>query len=275
MRTDAFPGFLVASLIVHAGLGIALYYGGFLTPVAQTMASAGFDAERVRAVVERMRAAEPVPVSIPVTQPDIADEPPSAVDTPREVAVGDRTSLAPSDLNAILDRPLEGYSAVGAGDTGSKAADDPGDLEKAFLGADEESAPGPGLTSMGVGRNKVARGGASDGKGSVVTGGFVIGGKGDISRSAVDSALGKRMPQMQNCYQAALLENPTLSGKLLLRWTVSKEGEVEEVLVESSQLENAELHSCVVQEISRTKFPKPEGGSIIIRYPLNFAIHSY
>jgi len=274
MRTETFSRFMLLSLLVHAGVWAALYLGGWLDPdSSKRFTSTGFDLARVHGALERMRSAEPVSAA-----PAVADTAPAVVEPEPETDVlglGAKphrrraTSLAPSNLMEILDggkeSPVDAFEEPEDKEKGRSR--EPTDLDRAL----RDSGGAPSLTGSPE-NTEVLRQKASTGKGLVKSGGFAIGGKGEVSRQDIEAILEKRLPQIQNCYQTALLETSGISGKLLLRWSISKSGEVEQVLIEKSQLENAELHSCIVQEIAKTEFPKPEGGSVILRLPLTFSV---
>lgn len=292
---DAFLKFFIASVLVHGAIFYFVQGNEWFTPPAPAPRIAdGFDSSRVRAVLDRMKGSDSAPLPAPPAPRAEAAPPEPDRTTAVEAELTDRPaaprrreeratgSLAPSNLNEILDRPLRGPQL----DTPTRSAprreapSETSDLEKAWdsrITASESGgggAGGSGGTESGVGRG-MGGSAAAPARGMIASSGFVMGGKGEIPRAGVESALQKRLTQMQNCYQGALLEYPGLQGKLILRWTISMKGEVEEVIVEKSQLENAELHSCVVSEIAKLKFPKPEGASVFIRYPLTFTLKTY
>lgn len=264
MRGDVLPRFLVLSVLVHGAILAAFHFGEWIPVPRPPPAPRGFDTNRARTVLERMKAANPDPAVAAAVPPEAEPAEPSAGDYEPRKTTG---SLAPRNLEEILDRPLAAMEPNRAAPPTEepRGTQAPSDLDRVW----RESAQD--LPSTGSGGRKPGNAPREDTGGTIVTEGFAVGGKGEVSRSQVDEALGKRLVQMQNCYQSALLENPGLTGKMLLRWTVSESGEVQGVLVEKSQFDNAELHSCIVQEIAKVQFPKPKGGSIFIRYPLNFS----
>ena len=72
------------------------------------------------------------------------------------------------------------------------------------------------------------------------------------------------------CYEKALGANPELSGQLGLSWRILPDGSVAKVRVEKSTLGNKEVGNCVARVIQRWKFPKPDGGQCVVRYPFVF-----
>jgi len=63
--------------------------------------------------------------------------------------------------------------------------------------------------------------------------------------------------EIVKCREAALAEDPTISGqKLLVQWTVSPEGLPRNVEALPSQLQDFELSSCVTRAIEGWKFPQ-------------------
>ena len=54
-----------------------------------------------------------------------------------------------------------------------------------------------------------------------------------------------RLGAIKACYERALKRNPTLSGKVVIHWTITQAGTVSGVDVESDTLGDAEVASCI------------------------------
>jgi hypothetical protein len=77
---------------------------------------------------------------------------------------------------------------------------------------------------------------------------------------------------IQYCYQNELQKQPNLKGKVTVYWRIGLSGQVETTRIASSSLRNARVEGCMVRQIRRWKFPKPDGGSVDVNFPFLFGI---
>ncbi|MEL6178952.1 MAG: AgmX/PglI C-terminal domain-containing protein [Myxococcota bacterium] len=150
-----------------------------------------------------------------------------------------------------------------------------------------------GMGMRGTGRGGGGEGfGRVQGMGKVDTGGgkgvkAKIGGKGKakvkakVSRGAarvgsfcekgnIRSVVGRGTGGVRYCYEKALQTNPTLSGKVIVNWTVNMSGGVMKAFVSSSTLGNPGVESCITRVVQRWRFAPPKGGNCVISYPFIF-----
>ena len=79
------------------------------------------------------------------------------------------------------------------------------------------------------------------------------------------------MNQIRYCYQRELPKNPTLGGKVTVKFVISKTGSVSKASTKSSTLNNSAVEGCINSRFMRFKFPEPKGGGIVIvSYPFIF-----
>lgn len=71
-------------------------------------------------------------------------------------------------------------------------------------------------------------------------------------------------------YEKRLRENASLQGKLVLRFTISAEGDVVSISQVSSTLKDAALEQEVLDKAHRMKFDATEKGSTTVRYSMTF-----
>ena len=77
---------------------------------------------------------------------------------------------------------------------------------------------------------------------------------------------------VQTCYETELARDPTLSGRLLLRFTIRPDGHVEQVTVPESTLGSENVAGCMRRLVDSWRFPVgPVGGSVTFAYPFVFA----
>ncbi len=79
------------------------------------------------------------------------------------------------------------------------------------------------------------------------------------------------LAEIRFCYERELTKNPNLLGRISVQFTVAASGEVIASLLQNSTMDNASVEDCVVRTVRQWKFPKPQGGGIVIvSYPFNF-----
>jgi hypothetical protein len=77
-------------------------------------------------------------------------------------------------------------------------------------------------------------------------------------------------PRLRACYEAALSKDPTLAGHVKARIVIGSEGRVASVAADSSNLPDPVVR-CVLDELGKLVFPRPDGGSLTVLYPVAFA----
>jgi hypothetical protein len=165
------------------------------------------------------------------------------------------------------------------------------DQEKAFQGVGGVGVASGndqlrGIKSGGSGSGRVANVGGLRGSGSIAGGGTgeaasekKVSGSVKSEAPAVDGELDPamvakevrtRLGAIKACYERALKRNPTLSGKVVIHWTITQAGTVSGVDVEQDTLGDAEVASCIKALIARWRFPAPAGGSVDVSFPFVF-----
>jgi hypothetical protein len=183
-----------------------------------------------------------------------------------------RDALASGGLMAGTERDLANLGGIttAAGGAGVRrsglSASAGGGLGGRQLGAAGAVAGGGENIGSGgeVVRERVIRGSADLGSGDS------IGGEGNIDAGRVASLIRGQLGGIRSCYERALRNNPTLSGRLEVRFTIGAAGRV--TSASSSGLSAApEVGTCVASRIRGLVFPQPEGGSVDFSFPFTFA----
>jgi hypothetical protein len=73
------------------------------------------------------------------------------------------------------------------------------------------------------------------------------------------------------CYEAGLRNNPTLAGRVAVKFVIDRKGAVSLVADGGSDLPDHGVVSCVVRGFGNLSFPEPEGGMVTVVYPISFA----
>ena len=61
-----------------------------------------------------------------------------------------------------------------------------------------------------------------------------------------------------------------VGATVVMEIDIGVDGKVMKVIVENSTLNNKDVEACMMRNIERWQFPKPEGGMCQIRYPFVF-----
>jgi hypothetical protein len=89
--------------------------------------------------------------------------------------------------------------------------------------------------------------------------------KGDISR-----VVRRRAGAIRACYEQRLQVNASLRGKVTVRWTISTSGSVSGASAIGNTLGDGAATNCILRNIRRMRFPKPEGGICKVQWPFVF-----
>ena len=150
------------------------------------------------------------------------------------------------------------------------------------------------ITGPGIGRGTqiAALGGAGGGQGGKSGVGYGQGehanvqGQGrslvamDTSGSSVDEGLTKdevgkvihrHLSEVRYCYEASILREPDLEGKLVLGFTINGSGKVKIAEVRTSTVTDSKLDDCIVRRLVAWRFPQTKGGiDVGVTYPFIF-----
>jgi hypothetical protein len=107
--------------------------------------------------------------------------------------------------------------------------------------------------------------------------------KGPVFRTGAPAISGRLPPQViqrivrQNhgrfrlCYERGLGSNPSLEGRVNVRFVIGRQGAVTNATNGGSSLPAADVVNCVVKAFYGLSFPSPEGGLVTVSYPLSFS----
>ncbi len=102
---------------------------------------------------------------------------------------------------------------------------------------------------------------------------------GAMDPKKVDAVIDQHMMKINECYTTALKQHNqsdatqkrALRGKVLVKFTIGKDGSVSNVSTKSTSLRNKQAEGCINETIAKATFPAPERGSkALISYPFAF-----
>jgi hypothetical protein len=186
--------------------------------------------------------------------------------------MGQESGLGDPSLNPQLLAGLGGTTGAQGVQIGTKGLGERGP----GFGGGGNALHGQGLGLEGWGRDARTQAGelASSGvkPASVLPqtdSGIILGG---LDKSQIDSAIKRHLNQFKYCYQRELTKDPTLGGKVTLKFTITGSGEVSAAQVKNSSLGSDAVHQCLSNTMMRIQFPEPKGnGIVIVSYPFLFA----
>ena len=142
-------------------------------------------------------------------------------------------------------------------------------------GGTADGIGGLGTKGSGRGSSGYGQGGGSVGKkrsgGSIKSGGNPII-LGALDKSLIDAVIKRNMSQIRYCYQRELTKNPSLKGKIIVKFVIAADGSVSKAEIKSSSMGSQAVEDCITGRFKRFKFPEPKGGGIVIvSYPFIFS----
>ncbi len=87
----------------------------------------------------------------------------------------------------------------------------------------------------------------------------------------VGQVIHKHMDSIRYCHEAAIIAQPNISGRIVVRFVIGGSGSVKKVSITSSTLPSDQLANCIMRKLSTFRFPKPKGGiDVSVDYPFIF-----
>jgi hypothetical protein len=76
---------------------------------------------------------------------------------------------------------------------------------------------------------------------------------------------------LRKCYEVGLGRDPNLTGRVVVRFVIGRDGKVSAVKDGGSDIPDAQVRECVLGAFSALEFPAPEGGIVTVVYPILLA----
>jgi hypothetical protein len=93
---------------------------------------------------------------------------------------------------------------------------------------------------------------------------------GHLPKGVIQSTIREHLGEFRSCYEAGLSRNPKLTGKVVMRFVIDRQGKVPTARALADEMPDAKVAQCLHDAFSRLRFPAPEGGVITVVYPLVF-----
>ncbi len=94
---------------------------------------------------------------------------------------------------------------------------------------------------------------------------------GRLSNALITSAIQRKRPQMQRCYEKELKRNKKLQGKIVLHFALEPSGKIKELSLKEDSIKSPAVTTCVLQEAGKVLFQAPKyNGEVEFDFPLEF-----
>ncbi len=92
-----------------------------------------------------------------------------------------------------------------------------------------------------------------------------------LTKEEVGEVIHRHMAEVRYCYEAAMLRQPEVEGKLLISFVIGAPGSVKTAQLKQSTLPDPRLDDCVIRRLLSWKFPNTKGGiDVAVTYPFLF-----
>jgi hypothetical protein len=133
---------------------------------------------------------------------------------------------------------------------------------------------GPGKWGLGKGDKDGIGNGHGPGRGAHVTKGpqirqlQKIDTNGHLPPEVIQRIVRQNFGRFRLCYEAGLRGNPALTGRVVTKFVIGRDGSVAQSADGGSDIASQEVIGCVVRSFGSLSFPQPEGGVATVIYPI-------
>lgn len=125
-------------------------------------------------------------------------------------------------------------------------------------------------TGYGAGKGKLGGGTGGSKPPKITQGAAQV--SGSLPPDVIRRIVRSRMGLIKACYEQGLAKNPSLTGKVNVKFVIAKDGTVASAANAESTIGDTEVISCAVGVFRRMTFPAPENGGIVtVTYPILLA----
>jgi hypothetical protein len=80
-------------------------------------------------------------------------------------------------------------------------------------------------------------------------------------------------PELRSCYDAGLIDNPSLAGRITIEFTIGSTGYVSKAeAVDADSFTDPRVANCMAKAVKEWRFPKPRGGGEVqVSYPFTLS----
>ena len=94
---------------------------------------------------------------------------------------------------------------------------------------------------------------------------------GRLPSEVIQRTVRQNFGRFKFCYEAGLRSNPSLQGRVSVRFIIGRDGAVSSSANGGSDLPDASVVSCVTRAFFGLSFPQPDNGIVTVTYPIVFS----
>ncbi|MBL8910336.1 MAG: AgmX/PglI C-terminal domain-containing protein [Archangium sp.] len=158
---------------------------------------------------------------------------------------------------------LSGASGVGVATSDALAGGPKGGTSGSAAGIGDLGTSGGGNVALAEKGNATVRGGVSMQAPEVESS--------DVDREKLAAYVRSRKGAIQQCYEKELKRNPSLKGKVVVRFNITPAGRTSDIDIEENTLGNEAVASCIKTTIRGWVFPFKPDSEVPVAYPFVFA----
>ena len=92
----------------------------------------------------------------------------------------------------------------------------------------------------------------------------------DVDREALARYIKARLTAIRGCYEKELKRNPTLKGKVVVRFNITPAGRAGDIRIEENSVGSAEVGNCIASLMRSWVFPFKPPDEVAVQYPFLF-----
>ncbi|MBI2395118.1 MAG: AgmX/PglI C-terminal domain-containing protein [Deltaproteobacteria bacterium] len=94
--------------------------------------------------------------------------------------------------------------------------------------------------------------------------------QGRLPPEVIKRIIRANFPRFRACYEQGLKKDPGLKGTVAVRFIIDTTGAVESANLSGGSMSDSQVSSCVLGVYRTLSFPEPEGGKVMVTYPIDF-----
>jgi len=165
-----------------------------------------------------------------------------------------------------------GLSGIGVGGDGAWEGIGLGAIGTIGVGSGHVPGAGAGPGTGGFGRSRgIPQQGSHRPHGPSVLRSATTEINGHLPKETIQRIVRQGYGRFRLCYEQGLKNNPSLQGRVSVRFVIGRDGNVANVSSGGSDLADAGVVSCVAKSFHGLSFPQPDGGIVTVTYPILFS----
>lgn len=95
--------------------------------------------------------------------------------------------------------------------------------------------------------------------------------QGGLDREVISKYIQSMLGPILYCYERQLSANPSLFGKVAVKFSIKADGFVDHSEISETTLRSQSVEGCLLSQVNQWQFPKPKGGmKVVVTYPFMF-----